>query len=720
MPHARGTSHAPAIKHPILGLVTGVLCVLLAACGAAPTSRHIADNPLFTLSGDTLTEGGIVVTAATPHHIESTLTRDRLDSIALAYCHSQGHDRPAGSAFVGGQPWRDTEAHPGLPQCTTGGRLLDAVWNMSLDHVSLSARHSTYDAGGDTASLYCAMALALAWLEPSRTQRTLRALAPDGMVKPLGQWPMDASRIAWAEAAWNAYAATGDKQWLAEAHDVIERTLTADEQLLADATTSLAHGASWPATGCYYPTWMQPCDVAASMPLLASVLTCRARALLELADEELGLEHNHAAGAQHLKDAINQHLWNEQAGHYSAYLYGPVVAVQAPAADNLAQALAVLGNVADDDRAATLLTKTPIGHKGVNLTSPDTSAVEPYFTHPVWPAVQALWTLAAARQDNEEAMCRGLAALIRAQALFQSRHITVAGCPTNDLVTAASSLAVTLRALAGLHYLPDGIELHPTLPDALPGGLTITGLRYRQATLDISITGTGNDVATLTIDGNPTEGKFIPATLTGRHTVHATLRHGHTTSGMTIANARHALPPTPDVVWTPDSGCIVNYVAGGSYRLMTDGHLTGTVSDMAFALPPAGNGMSQLAVAMAGRHGYGFTSRPTVVCGSDSYTITLAPLPADSLAATITAARSGTHLLQIDYRSTAPTCDALLVSANTHPQGTVLLPPAQPDSTAQSPMLPVKLLRGSNQILLTRPPQVPPSATPITLRIIKK
>ena len=720
MPTARGIHRAPAIKHPLPGLVTGVLCVLLAACGMGPASQQIAHNPLFTLTGDTLTEGGIVVTADTPHHIESTLTRDRLDSLALAYSRSQGLEQPASPRFVGGRPWRDSESRTELPQCLTGGRLLDAVCNMSLDHVAQAAGQSTYDAGGDTASLYCAMALSLAWLDPARTQRTLRSLAPGGLVAPLAPWPMSATRIAWAEAAWNVYTATGDKQWLAEAHGVIERTLEADQQLLNDASTGLMRGAAWPATSGYYPAWMQPADVAASMPLLASVLTCRAHTLLDLSDEELGLSHDHAAHAQHLKDAINQHLWNERAGGYSAFLYGPALPVQAPEGDNLAQALAVLGNVADDDRAATLLAKTPIDHKGVSLATASVTAVEPYFTHPVWPAVQALWTLAAARQDNEEAMRSGLAALVRAQALFQSRHITVAGKPANDLLTAASSLAVTLRALAGLHYLPDGIELHPTLPDALPDGISITGLHYRQATLDITLSGSGNDLASLTIDGQPAEGNFIPASLTGHHTVQATLRHGHTTGGITIATARHALPPTPDVVWTADSGCIVNYVAGGSYRLMTDGRLTAAVSDMAFALPAGGNGVSQTAVVMAGRGAYGFMSRPALVSGSDSYTITLTPPTADSLVVTLTAARSGVHLLQLDYQSSTPVCDALLVSANAHPQGAVLLPPSPPDSVAQSPMVAVKLLRGPNQITLTRPPHVPPAATPVTLRVIKQ
>ncbi|MBR6284668.1 MAG: hypothetical protein IKR25_10295 [Muribaculaceae bacterium] len=697
-----------------------LLCtLLLAACtGNYGGDRVIAHNPLYTLTGDTLTEGGVVVTASTPHYIESTLTRERLDSIALAYGRLKGFEGSTPTAFVGGRPWYATGDGNESLRCTTGGRLLDAVWNMSLDHVAQGSRQATFDAHGDTLALYCAMSLSLAWLDPMRTMHTLRTMVARGRVVPLGQWPLEATHLAWAEAAWNVYLATGNRQWLAEAHDVIQATLNDDMLLLADNALGLLHGATALRGSDFYPSWMQPADVAQSMPLLSSVLAYRASAILDEADEELEQAHRHGTDMQRLKDAINQHLWSERAGGYAAYLYGPLISLRAPVADNLAQALAVLGGVADDDRAATLLAKTPIGHKGVTLIGPDNTAMEPYFSHMAWPAVQALWTIAAARQDNHELARRTMAALIRAQALYQSRHIALQGHRNSDLVTAASSVAVALRVLAGLHYVPDGIELHPMLPAALPRGIAVEGLHYRNAVLDITITGTGSNIASLTIDGEPVEGNFIPATLTGHHRVQAVLQAGHSDNRVTIATIYGALPATPDVVWTADSGCIVNYVAGATYRYMIDTQMSSTVSDMAFALPESSSGATQLAVIMAGRRGYGFMSRPMLITGSDSYTISLTPPPADTLAVAVNVSRSGSHLLQIDYRSTAPRCDALMVYANTHYQGTLLLPPV--DTLTTSPSVTVNLLRGSNHLLLKRPATFAPVSIPVTLRIIKK
>ena len=707
-------------------LLLVVLMPLWLAIGSSCTGHgmgnHVlAQNECFTMTGDSLTEGGIVATASTPFHIESSMTRERLDSIALAYCQQAGHDPANRPAFVGGRPWRATEEQTSYPLFDCPQQLLGAIYNMNLDHIAEASNgRDTFDAQGDTTSLLCAMTLSLAWLDPVRTQHTLQLLVDNGRIVPIDGWPASVSHLAWATAAWNVYTATGDKHWLKQVHDVVQATLSADAVLLTDPTTTLLHGGSWRQRPPL-PSWMQATDVAETQQLAGNALTMHAHHILELADEELGLSHTHATDAQHLKDAINQHLWHEPTGRYTAYLYGSVYPLRAPVTDNLAQALTVLWGIADDDRATTLLSHTPVSHKGVFDSNPDTASVEPYFVHTTWPATQAMWVMAAAQSGNEEMMRRGMAALLRAQALFQSRHITVKGQPRNDLLTAASSTAVMLRVLAGIRLTAEGIEFAPMVPACLPGEKTITGFRYRRAELDITLRGTGNDVAHMTVDGKPAESGFLPATLTGHHTVVIDLEPGHTANAVTIAT-NIGLPSTPEVIWTADSGCVTNYVAGGSYRFVANGHYGTTLNNMAFALTEASasQGTSVLSLVLAGRRGYGFAARPTLVCGSDSYTITLStPTATDSIDIDVNVAHAGTHLLQLDYIANGNGYDAMLVSANTHHQGALHMPPAANESTSTSTTLVVTLLRGHNHLSLRRPSGFAHTATLTTVRICK-
>jgi cellobiose phosphorylase len=81
--------------------------------------------------------------------------------------------------------------------------------------------------------------------------------------------------------------------------------------------------------------------------------------------------------------------------------------------------------------------------------------------------------------------------------------------------SATAYLRLIHERLFGLHFTPEGIEIHPVVPEAL-GDLQLTGLPYRAATLDITLTGSGTN-ALVTLDGQPAPG--VPATLTGHHSL---------------------------------------------------------------------------------------------------------------------------------------------------------------------------------------------------------
>ena len=84
--------------------------------------------------------------------------------------------------------------------------------------------------------------------------------------------------------------------------------------------------------------------------------------------------------------------------------------------------------------------------------------------------------------------------------------------------SATALLRLIHEGLFGLHFTPTGIAIRPTVP---PGyeHLRLTGLRYRQATLDLTLSGTGTRAA-VCLDGHPVDPTTaVPATLTGHHTL---------------------------------------------------------------------------------------------------------------------------------------------------------------------------------------------------------
>ena len=184
-----------------LGIVLlGCLAAQLASCRKGGMNEHVvSQNEEFTVTGDSVIQGDIVVTARTPYYLESTLTMERLDSI----------ERTAEShiSYHGGRPWQGSDSVHGLPQYVSRQNLLNAVYNMSCDYIADGHLDDGYNAHDDYANLYASIYLSLAILEPERSMQALRSMVSDGdVLSHGGPWPVYADRCAWIIAAWEVDA----------------------------------------------------------------------------------------------------------------------------------------------------------------------------------------------------------------------------------------------------------------------------------------------------------------------------------------------------------------------------------------------------------------------------------------------------------------------------------------------------------------------------------
>lgn len=709
-----------ALTLAVIAVSIGLLC----GCGkrSQMSNRVIVQNETFTLTGDSVIEDTVFAVAVQPDRIETNITMDRLDSM-------YGHIDPAKVQFTHGRPWRMRKTRPAMmPEYESDQPLVDALYNMSIERIADAIdNNGRFHVTHNISRLYCSIYLSLAALKPHQSMATLRTLVDKDSIimQREGQWPVFSDHIGWATAAWEVYKTTGDRQWLAYCKHVIEKTLDINSQVLVDQSNGLIHGAGYTTSrplGVRRMTWMGYNDLFACMSLGNNILTARAYAILSEMCEELGIESTAEKDAQRLKDAINQHLWNEDKGFYSSFLYGMAFQRQSPTTDNTSQAMCVLWGIADDERAENLIANTPVSDKGVNVTYPTNNPLEPYFANSSWATTQALWNMAAAYTGNENALRRGLGALYRAQALYQSRGIHMKEINIDELGTSASNVAMIMRVLLGMKFKPEGIEFEPMVPVGMPGKKTFKGLSYRRAVLDFSIEGTGNDIAAITIDGDPIESAFLPSDIEGHHHIAITLKNDiHSTQKVTIHRNEITLPLTPTVVWSNDTGRIVDFVAGTPYRLSMNGELT-ELNDSVFVLPET-DGYTEFSVEVAGNYLNGFMSKPLLYFHLTPQIAFFPKAEGDTTVLNVSVAQGGDYLIDIGYRPTG-TLDVRKVSANNHPMGTLVMASGNltvADGLAYSNMLKVKLLKGDNVITVSQL-RLPKSFTPcepVHMRVIR-
>ena len=712
------------VFHSLLWLVVFAVGVFLCACNGHEEigNNVIVQNEVFTVTGDSIIEDTVVACVSRKgDHIRTNISTARLDSL---YRHNDLSDVD----FVQGKVWQKRMNRPaGMPQYSSEQPLVDALYDMSAERiVDAIDNNGRFNVTHNISRLYCSIYLSLAYLKPHQSMATLKSLVDvDSIIMQReGQWPVVSDHIGWATAAWEVYKATGDRAWLTYCRRVIEKTLSINSEVLVDHPTGLIHGAGYTTSkplGVRRMTWMGYNDLFACMSLGNNILTAHAYAILNDMCDELGIENTYDKDAQRLKDAINQHLWSEEKGFYCSFLYGMAFPKQSPTTDNTSQAMCVLWGIADDDRAENLIANTPVSDKGINVTYPANNPLEPYFANSSWATTQALWNMAAAYTGNVNALRHGLGALYRAQALYQSHGIRLRDIPIDELGTSASNAAMIMRALLGMNFKPEGIEFEPIIPNGMIGKKTFSGLTYRKAVLDITIDGTGNDIASFSVNGKEQESAFLPKDIEGHHHIVITLKGGKRHSQkVTIHHDELILPLTPTVVWSNDTGYIADFVPGTPYRLSVNGEIT-SLNDSVFVLPNT-EGFTEFSVEIAGKYTSGFMSKPLFRYYLTPQIAFFPKTETDTTAINVIVAQGGDYLMDIGYRPTG-TLDVRKVAANGHPMGTLVMASGNTqgeDDLAYSNMVKIKLLKGNNVITISQL-RLPKSFTPcepVHVRII--
>lgn len=447
------------------------------------------------------------------------------------------------------------EARPSTDQAATLTRLVGAAVE-NLDHNAVPGRSATEPArflraGGGYDEPWTRDAAinawtAASWLMPDVARDTLRMVceeAPTGRtVAQDDQWW---DQVIWVPAAWRHYLLTGDRDFLAEAEGVSRRSIAILDADRYDVAFGLYRGPAVMQDGISgYPDTVVEPGVDSSFVLdhpatremfsLSTNLVYAAAfdALAGMADELGGDGTADAERAAGLRAAVDRWF-----GHGDGYGYlvlpdgvgragtDPVVALEGarldPSAEALGLAFAVLGGLVTGQEARRVVAGLHREPRGVVSVWPhlqDYGPERPGRHNAIcWPMIQGFWAQAAAASGDLDAFGHDVAQLMdlfvgSGDELFEVYN-ALTGAPDggwqvgrswasepHQTWSATALLGIVLGSLLGIRPDRDGLRFAPVLPEGF-GPVRMSGVHYGGALLDVEVTGTGNRLVEVEVDG---------------------------------------------------------------------------------------------------------------------------------------------------------------------------------------------------------------------------
>lgn len=541
--------------------------------------------------------------------------------------------------------WRRTRSLDRYPEVLSNIPLVNAMTRMSLEELQLNIREdSTFMAGAKwtgvwTRDISYSILLSLAFLEPEISKKSLMTKVKDGRIiqdtGTGGSWPVSTDRMTWALAAWEIYTATGDLDWLRQVYPIIARSAAEDEAVAVNPKTGLFYGESsfldWREQT--YPRWMDPVDIYRSQCLGTNAVHYQTLRILASMADILGEKPDEYLNrANKIKKAVNTHLWSDSRGWYGQFLYGRHYQSLSEKPEALGEALSLLFGIADESRSRSILENMPVGSFGIPCIYPQIPHIPPYHNNGIWPFVVAYWTWAAADMGHIPHVEHGMASIYRAAALFGTNkenfvaktgdYIGTEINSDRQLWSVAGNLAMVYRVLAGIRLDEKALTFKPVIPPGYGDTLRIINFPYRKALLDIEIFGTGTEIHSIELDGNPLTEAQVPGTVSGFHHITIHLANKQKASEPINTAPWHAHPDTPilryekkTILWEPLPGTEF-------YEVFVNGSKKGETTDCFYKILDQ-NHFTEYQVRAVDKKGWtSFLSEPlTVIPGSKSLTV---------------------------------------------------------------------------------------------------
>lgn len=503
--------------------------------------------------------------------------------------------------------WKLQKDISSLPSYNSSHPLLNALYNKALEEMLSDVREDGAFMAGEkwpgvwTRDISYSILLSFAIIAPDASMVSLKAKVKNGRIiqdtGTGGAWPVSSDRMTWTLAAWEVYKITGDRNWLKYIYETIRNSAEDDLLTIYDKETGLFNGESsfldWREQT--YPVWMDPKDIYVSKSLGTNAVHYNTYKILSEISRILNKPYEkYEKIAEGIKNGINKFLWMEDKGYYGQYLYGRNFLALSTRSEALGEALTVLFDIPEQDRAERIINCTPVTKYGVPCIYPQIPGIPPYHNDAVWPFVEAFRGWASAKMKNKTAVEYSLAGIYRAAALFgtnKENFVATTGDyigteinSSRQLWSVAGNLATVYRIIFGLNFDTDSLTIKPFVPEKYKSEKILKGIHYREAVLNIKVNGFGNEIETVKLDGSVVPESTLPGNLKGEHTIEITLKNNLTdTDPVNVID--NAYSPEMPVVQITGNKLQWNKVPGAvDYDIYKNGKYHKTTKDTIFNL----------------------------------------------------------------------------------------------------------------------------------------
>ena len=487
------------------------------------------------------------------------------DSSILSDYHGKGHE------------WKLKKDIAAFPRFTAkDNTMLVALYNMALEEMQLNLRTDTTFMTGAlwpdtwTRDVVYSIYFAFSWIHQDVAVRTLRKQTLKNPKEALqdtgtgGSWPISTDRVVWALAAWEYYLVTGDTAWLAEAYESLRYTAEKDIHVAFDEKIGLFRGeaCSMDWRTHTYPNWFSNENIGESFSSGTNALHFFSYEFLRKASMILGMEQQETDKwkqyAGRIREGLNKYMWDGNKGLYAAYLYPAFMNYRrSDRVDIMSNGLCALLGVATPEQIVNIVDRYPLYPYGGAVLYPTIPDDFAYHNKSIWVVWQTPLLYTAGAVGNMAVASHLMKSQIRQGAMFLTHKENMTyetGFDQNtalnsdrQLWSVASYISMVYRMLFGMNMTEQGLAFSPTVPaDLVQGELSLQGFKYREAVLDITVTGTGNKIRRLTVNGEQQVLPYIvPSTANGKFGIRIEMEEGVKDSKMNLVEAG------PEKCWSP-------------------------------------------------------------------------------------------------------------------------------------------------------------------------
>lgn len=472
------------------------------------------------------------------------------------------------SDYHGKNSWTLQKDISSFPRFTAENNpMLVALYNMALEEMQLDVRtDSTFMAGALwpdtwTRDAVYSIYFSYAWILPEVSRKTLEKQTLQNPKEALqdtgsgGSWPISTDRVVWAMAAWEYYLYTGDKTWLESVYDGLKYTALKDIHVAFDPNVGLFKGetCSMDWRTHTYPNWFINSVIGDSFSSGTNALhkffyqfLGTAGRIINKPSEEIAMWDKYC---NIVKENINKRFWDEKQGCYTCYLYPEYMGYKSTQRVGvMSNGLAAILGVSTPEQSTRMVENFPLYPYGAAVLYPSIPDDFSYHNKSVWPVWQTPYMYAARDAKNSAAVEHMMKSLIRAGALFLTHKENMTydtgydrGTALNSprqLWSVASYISMVYRVLFGMTMTEEGIVFSPVVPDLVNGKLSLADFHYRDANLSINISGKGNTVKSIKVNGEEQNMPYLfPSTAKGDYVIDLVMTTEKASNKMNLVQA---------------------------------------------------------------------------------------------------------------------------------------------------------------------------------------